>query len=100
MEYVLLLAIIATYLILSSKIDKLKNSLTDKKPKRNFSSLKDIVGKEIEIESDALDFIDNPKGILKEYNDTWVIIETYNKKNQKEICYYRLNKITSINVIS
>lgn len=100
MEYVLLMAIIVAYLSLSSKIDKLKNSVQDKNTKHNFPSLKDLVGKNIEIEVDNEIFLNgNPTGILKEYNDTWLVLETYNKKNKKELYYYRLNNITSINII-
>ncbi len=99
MEYVLLMAILCAYLSLSSKIEKLKNNMQDKNIKHNFPSLKDIVGKNIEIETDELVLSGNPKGILKEYNDTWLVLETYNKKNKKELYYYRLNNITSINII-
>ncbi|MCI8778591.1 MAG: hypothetical protein HFI87_05525 [Bacilli bacterium] len=100
MEYVLLITIIVAYLSLSSKIDKLKNNIQDKKLKHDFPSLKDLIGKNIAIEVDEEAFFNsNPIGILKEYNDTWLVLESYNKKNQKELYYYRLNNIISINII-
>lgn len=99
MEYVLLMAVVVAYLSLSSKIDKLKNNISDKNSKHNFPSLKDLVGKNIEIEIDELVLIGNPKGILKEYNDTWLVLESYNRKNKKELYYYRISNITSINII-
>lgn len=99
MEYVLLMAVAVAYLSLSSKIDQLKNNISDKNSKHNFLPLKDLVGKNIEIEIDEIVFSGNPKGILKEYNDTWLVLESYNKKNKKELYYYRISNITSINII-
>lgn len=99
MEYVLFMAVVVAYLSLSSKIDKLKNNIQDKKLKHDFLPLKDLIGKNIEIEIDEIVFSGNPKGILKEYNDTWLVLESYNKKNKKELYYYRISNITSINII-
>lgn len=99
MEYVLFIAVVVAYLSLSSKIDELKNNIQDKKLKHDFLPLKDLIGKNIEIEIDEIVFSGNPKGILKEYNDTWLVLESYNKKNKKELYYYRISNITSINII-
>lgn len=99
MEYVLFIAVVVAYLSLSSKIDELKNNMPNKNSKHNFLPLKDLIGKNIEIEIDEIVFSGNPKGILKEYNDTWLVLESYNKKNKKELYYYRISNITSINII-
>lgn len=99
MEVLILLAIIFTYSSLSSKINDLANSITIKN-KKKLPSLQKLIGQNIEIETD--DYIDlstgsNPQGILKEYNDTWIVIEI---TNNKELYYYRINNITSINIIN
>lgn len=99
MEFLIILTIIFAYSSLSSKINEIANNMP-KKDKKSFPSLKELIGKNIEIETD--DYIDSsigdkPKGILKDYNDTWILIETIGKK--KELYYYRLNNITSIDII-
>lgn len=101
MEFVIILAIVGAYLGLSSKLDKLINKQM-KHSKNKFPSLNELIGKTISIETtDELDFVfgSETKGILKEFNHQWIVIETTNKKNKKELYYYRLNNITSINVI-
>lgn len=101
MEYLILFAIIIAYSSLSSKISKIRNNMPISNKKR-FPSLKELVGKNVELETDeGLEFTYgcNAKGYLKEYNDTWVVIETTNKNNKQELYYYRLNNITAINVI-
>lgn len=70
--------------------------------KKRFPSLKELVGKNIEIETDEyleLSYGYSTKGLLKEYNDTWLVIESRDKKDRKELYYYRIKNITSINVI-
>lgn len=99
--WLIILAIVGSYCSLSSKLDKLINKQL-KGNKNKFPSLKKLVGKKISIEtSDQLELIfgSETKGILKYYNDTWIVIETINKKNNKEQYYYRLNTITSINIV-
>lgn len=39
------------------------------------------------------------KGILKQFNDEWIVIETINKKSKKEQYYYKLNNIVSIDIV-
>lgn len=101
MEYLTLIALVMVYSSLSSKISRITNNMSVKKNKK-FPSLKELVGKNIELETD--DYYDytfnlKTKGILKEYNDTWIVIETLNKKEEKELYYYRVNNIKSINII-
>lgn len=101
MEYLTLIALVMVYSSLSSKISRITNNMSVKKNKK-FPSLKELVGKNIEIETD--DYYDytfnlKTKGILKEYNDTWIVIESLNKQNEKELYYYRVNNIKSINII-
>ena len=101
MEYLILFAIIIAYSSLSSKISKIMTSMTTNNKKR-FPSLKELVGKNIEIETDEyleLSYGYSTKGLLKEYNDTWLVIESRDKKDRKELYYYRIKNITSINVI-
>ena len=43
----------------------------------------------------SLYFGEEQKGILKEFNDTWLILESNGKKG-KEITYYRLNNIKGV----
>ncbi len=101
MEFVIIMAVLAAYLGLSSKLDKLLN-IRLKGNKNKFPSLHELVGQNISIEmSDQLDLIFGSKteGILKEYNDTWIVIETINKKGKKELYYYRINQLVSINIV-
>lgn len=101
MEYLTLIALVMVYSSLSSKISRITNNMSVKKNKK-FPSLKELVGKNIELETD--DYYDytfnlKTKGILKEYNDTWIVIESLNKQNEKELYYYRVNDIKTINII-
>lgn len=101
MEYLTLIALVMVYSSLSSKISRITNNMSVKKNKK-FPSLKELVGKNIELETD--DYYDytfnlKTKGILKDYNDTWIVIESLNKKDEKELYYYRVNNIKSINII-
>lgn len=86
---------------LSSKVDKILKSLPDNlKHKKNFPSLEGLIGKKIEIETeDDLIFGSETRGILKEFNNKWLVLEATNNKNKKEWYYYRLNDIISINII-
>lgn len=101
MDFVIIMAIVCVYLSLSSKLDKLINNQV-KDSKNRFPSLKELIGKNISIETrDQLELtIDSvTTGKLKEFNDKWLVLETINKKKQRELYYYRLNNIISINVI-
>lgn len=98
MNFVIIMSILCVYLSLSSKLDKLINNQV-KDSKNTFPSLKELIGKKISIEtSDQLDLIFGSvtTGILKEYNDKWLVLESTNKK---ELYYYRLNNIISIDII-
>lgn len=100
--WIIILAIVGAYCSLSSKLDKIINKQF-KENKNKFPSLKELVGKKINIEtSDQLELVFGSvtEGILKSFNDTWIVIETINKKNKKEQYYYRLNKIVSINLVN
>lgn len=101
MEFLILMGLIIVYLSLSSKISRITNNVSVQKNKK-FSSLKELIGKNIEIETNdyfEYSFSSKVKGVLKEYNNTWIVIETITKKNKKELYFYRLNSITSIDVI-
>jgi hypothetical protein len=101
MEWWILLLGIVGYSSISSKLDKIMNNMSTNK-KKKFSSLQELIGKNIKLETDnQLELAYNCKteGILKEYNDTWLVIETIDKKNKKELYYYRLNNVKSINEI-
>lgn len=101
MEFVIIMAIVGTYLSLSSKLDKLINNQI-KDNKNRFPSLNELIGKNISVEmsnESELIFGSKTKGILREFNDTWLGIETTDKKDKKELYYYRLNDIVSIDII-
>lgn len=101
MECLTLIALVMVYSSLSAKISRITNNMSVRKNKK-FPSLKELVGKNVELETDdyyEYTFNSKTKGILKEYNDTWIVIEALNKKNEKELYYYRLNNIKSINII-
>lgn len=101
MDYVILMAVLITYTCLSSKINNITSN-SSLKNKKSFPSLKELIGKNIELDiDDYIDIIDgkNPMGVLIDYNDAWIIMETKDKKNKNELLYFRLNNISSINVI-
>ena len=103
MEWVIILSLVAAYSSLSAKLDKIiDNQNETKKSKKMFHSLNELIGKNISIEtSDELDLTleSETKGILRDFNDKWIIIETINKKNKKELYYYRISNIVSIDII-
>lgn len=100
MEWVILFAIACAYSGISSKIDKLgrRNFISCK----SFPSLKTLIGKRIVIETDDnlnLIYDWNIEGVLKDYNDKWIVMECINKNNKTELYYYRLSNIVSIDLI-
>lgn len=102
MEYIIIFVIVASHISLSSKIDKLIN-MRKKESKKNVSSLKELVGKKISIETDEMLSVVygcETKGILKEFDNKWIVLETINKKDKRELYYYRINSITSIDIIN
>ncbi len=89
---------------LSDKIDKIMKDMPDnsKKAKKGFPSLKDVTGQKIEIALDddtALMYDYMTRGILKEYNDTWLVLEASGKNGKKELYYHRIRNIVSINIL-
>ena len=97
MEWFILLVVIMAYFDLNSNIKKILNN-QNKNNKKEFSLLKKLIGKQIQIESDdeyVLVFGTSQKGILKEFNDVWIVLETEGKKG-KELIYYRLNSIKGV----
>lgn len=100
MEYVLLFCIVAGVTSISSKLDKLKKSF--EKEKRRLPSLKALINKTIELETIdnlELNYDLSAKGKLKDYNEKWLVIESVSKKGIKELYYYKIKNITSINII-
>ena len=93
MEYVIILVIIFAYTGLSSKIDKVYKKIS--KDSVGIKDFKELIGKNVTVMLDD-DYVFPPKGILKSYDNIWIEIESYNKKNKKEISFYRVSKIQSI----
>lgn len=101
MEWVILFAIICMYSDLSFKIKKINNNQSISKTK-DYSILKNMIGKMIKVETDEEgDFLFGFKteGILRSFNETWLILEVENKK-EKSLIYIRLKNIDSISEIS
>ena len=97
MEWLIIMTIILAYFDLKSKIQKVINNQKEN-TKKDFSLLKELLGKNVRIETDdeyRLVFGTKQQGILKEFNDTWLVIEIENKKG-KELIYYRLNNIKGV----
>lgn len=98
MEWVIAFLIVVIYCSLSFKLDKIIKKQTQY-TKKEFPSLKKLIGKNISIKTNdesSLVFGNETKGILKHFNDEWIVIETINKKEQY---YYKLNNIASIDVV-
>lgn len=78
------------YIDISYKLKKILNN-QNKDNKKDYSEFEKLKGGIVELESndeDIFDFGVNPRGILKDFNDTWIILE-----NDKELNYYRINSI-------
>ena len=72
---------IVGYSSISSKLDKIMNNMSTNK-KKKFSSLQELIGKNIKLETDnQLELAYNCKteGILKEYNDKFLLLEVDGK---------------------
>ena len=85
------------YFDLKSVLKKILNNQS-KNNKRDFSLLENLKNKEIQIEIDDEDisvFDTNKKGILKDFNDVWLIVESTSKKG-KELIYYRVSNIKGV----
>ncbi len=103
--YIVIIGIMAAgFSNLSGKIDKIRNNMPERKKnaKAEFPSLKEITGKKVELALDddsVLLYGYETEGILKEYNHTWLVLETYDQKDKKELYYYRINNVSSINIL-
>lgn len=98
--WIILFVCLMMYFDINSKLKKILNNQS-KEDKKDFSLLEKLKGKEIKIESDdeeLFSFEKEQKGILKDFNDTWLILES-NAKKGKEITYYRINNIKGIEEI-
>lgn len=103
--YILMIGImIAGFGGLSDKINKVMRNLpaSAKKEKAGFPSLKELTGKRVELtldDDDALLYGFEAEGILKEYNSAWLVLETFNKEGKRVLYYYRINNISSVNIL-
>lgn len=101
MEFLIFITIIISYCSLSSKISSLIDNC--KKEKKYFPSLSELVGKKIKIETiDEVEYSYDYKttGILIEFDDKWIVLESHDKKNRTIMYYYKLSNVTSINIIN
>lgn len=97
MEWVILFALLSMYFDLSSKLKKITNNQNIVN-KKDFSILKNMVGKNIKIETDNeynLVFGTKNEGVLKKYDSTWIVLETKSKKD-KSLLYFRIKDVKSI----
>lgn len=99
MNFLVIILIFGMYISLSSKLNDLKQR-TDKR-KKSFLSLKELVGKSVRLEfDDGYDvFLEmEVRGVLKEFDDKWIVLETTNKGLEKELYYYLINNVVVIDV--
>lgn len=107
MEYGFYIFAIIMLLDLESKVSKIiKNNLLQNKKNIDLQILKELIGKNVSIiiKNDEINnsylFSSqyNTKGVIKDYNNSWILFQYKNKKetiNQ----YFRIADITSINEI-
>lgn len=98
MKFAVILIIIMLIGILSKleKIIRLIKNMDSKNKKKEFPSLKELIGKNIKIKiSEDADFVFGfeAEGILKEFDDIWIVVECINKKEEY---YYRIKDILYI----
>lgn len=96
-NWLIYLIVLLTYFDLKSVLKKILNNQS-KNSKKDFSLLENLKNKEIQIEIDDEDinvFDINKKGILKDFNDVWLIVESTSKKG-KELIYYRVSNIKGV----
>ena len=96
-NWLIYLVVLLVYFDLKSVLKKILNNQS-KNNKRDFSLLENLKNKEIQIEIDDEDisvFDTNKKGILKYFNDVWLIVESTSKKG-KELIYYRVSNIKGV----
>lgn len=95
--WIIFLLVMLTYFDIKSSLKKILNNQS-KDVKRDFSLLEKLKGKEIQIEvddDDLISFTQQQKGILKDFNETWIILEKNTKKG-KELIYYRISNIQGV----
>ena len=97
MNWFIFFVIIVAYYDLNSNIKKILNN-QKKNNKKDFSILKNLINKEIQIEFDNENIGPSKKGVLKEFNDVWIVLQEENKKNT-ELNYYKLINVQSISEI-
>ena len=99
MDYyrVVLLVFALGYFDIKKDIKKIL-TYQSKTEKKDFTLLEKLKGKEIQIEiddDDIISFDNTKKGILKDFNDAWLILETEDKKGKKTL-YYRMINIKGV----
>ena len=95
--WLVLLVFALGYFDLKKDIKKIL-TYQSKTEKKDFTLLEKLKGKEIQIEvdnDDIISFDNTRKGILKDFNDTWLILETEDKKGKKTL-YYRMINIKGV----
>lgn len=95
--WIILLIVIVAYFDLKSDLKKVLN-YQSKNDKKDLSLLDKLREKEVELEidnDDILSFTSTKKGILKDYNDIWLILETSDSKGKK-ILYYRMVNVKGV----
>ena len=96
-NWVVFLVVLLTYFDIKSTLKKILNN-QNKNTKKDFSLLEKLKEKEVQIEIDNEDinmFETIRKGILKDFNDVWLILEINTKKG-KELMYYRISSIKGV----
>lgn len=95
--WLVLLVFALGYFDLKKDIKKIL-TYQSKTEKKDFTLLEKLKGKEIQIEIDddnIISFDNTRKGILKDFNDVWLILEINTKKG-KELMYYRISSIKGV----
>ena len=96
-NWVIFLIVLLAYFDIKSTLRKILNTQT-KNTKKDFSLLEKLKEKEVQIETDNEDINmleTTRKGILKDFNDVWLILEINTKKG-KELMYYRIADIKGV----
>ena len=96
-NWLIYLIVLLTYFDLKTALKKILNNQS-KQGKKDFSLLEKLKDKEIEIEIDdeyISVFGTNRKGILKDFNDVWLVLESTSKKG-KELVYHRVSNIKGV----
>ena len=96
-NWVIFLVVLLTYFDIKSTLKKILNN-QNKNTKKDFSLLEKLKEKEVQIETNNEDinmFETIRKGILKDFNDVWLILEINTKKG-KELMYYRISSINGV----